>query len=165
MKSKKMNECLNRFHVAIPKPRDNKEWPSRVPQGVLEARAGEAAAATGDGEEAAKVKSEGRKLEKDLENENGGTGVYSANLKKHYILADDEWKEDTMPEILDGHNVYDFVDSDILAWLEELEREEGLRLQAVGDKDEEMQGAELTYEEHKVLEGTESGGWKGYRCP
>ncbi|KAF3777573.1 Nucleolar GTP-binding protein 1 [Nymphaea thermarum] len=159
MKSKKMNECLNRFHVAIPKPRDNKERPPCIPQGILEARAGEAAAAaaaaaaaTGDGEEAAKVKSEGRKLEKDLENENGGAGVYSANLKKHYILADDEWKEDIMPEILDGHNVYDFVDSDILARLEELEREEGLRLQAEeGDEDEEMEGAELTEEEQKVL--------------
>jgi nucleolar GTP-binding protein len=25
MKSKKINDCLNRFHVAIPKPRDQKE--------------------------------------------------------------------------------------------------------------------------------------------
>ncbi|CAH1431381.1 unnamed protein product [Lactuca virosa] len=57
--------------------------------------------------EAEKVK---RKLERDNENENDGAGVYSATLKKHYLLADDKWKEDNMPEILDGHNVYDFID-------------------------------------------------------
>ncbi|KAL5650936.1 hypothetical protein ACJX0J_036394, partial [Zea mays] len=34
----------------------------------------------------------------DIENENGGAG-------KHYILANDEWKEDILPEILDGHNL------------------------------------------------------------
>ncbi|CAN6483574.1 unnamed protein product [Victoria cruziana] len=153
MKSKKMNECLNRFHVAIPKPRDNKERPPCIPQAVLEARARETAAAGGgNGEEAAKMNNEGRKLEKDLEDENGGAGVYSASLKKHYILANDEWKEDIMPEILDGHNVYDFVDSDIMARLEELEREEGLRLQTEeGKEDEEMEGVELTGEEQKVL--------------
>nr|KYP49396.1 putative nucleolar GTP-binding protein 1 [Cajanus cajan] len=78
MKSKKINDCLNRFHVA-----------------------------------------EKRKTEKDLENENGGAGVYSMNLRKNYILASDEWKEDILPEILDGHNVYDFIDPDILHRVEE----------------------------------------------
>ncbi|XP_020594215.1 nucleolar GTP-binding protein 1-like, partial [Phalaenopsis equestris] len=97
MKSKKINDCLNRFHVAIPKPRDNKERPPCIPLAVLEARAKE------------NEKRENRKLERDLENENGGAGVYSANLRKHYILAEEEWKEDIMPEILDGHNIYDFV--------------------------------------------------------
>jgi nucleolar GTP-binding protein len=32
-------------------------------------------------------------------------GVYSADLRKHYDLADAEWKYDVMPEIMDGHNV------------------------------------------------------------
>lgn len=41
------------------------------------------------------------KLERYLEEENGGDGVYSASLKKHYVLVDDEWKEDNMLEILD----------------------------------------------------------------
>ncbi|KAF3771610.1 Nucleolar GTP-binding protein 1 [Nymphaea thermarum] len=144
MKSKKLNECLNRFHVAIPKPRDNKERPPCIPQGILEARAGEAAAASGDGEEVAKVKPEGRKLEKDIENENGGAEALHScgrRMEGGYNAGD-----------LRRHNVYDFVDSDILARLEELEREEGLRLQAEeGDEDEEMEGAELTVEEQKVL--------------
>ncbi|KAK1376533.1 Nucleolar GTP-binding protein 1 [Heracleum sosnowskyi] len=138
MKSKKINDCLNRFHVATPKPRDQKERPPCIPQAVLEAKAKEAA------------EKEKRKLERDNENDNGGAGVYSASLKKHYILANDEWKEDIMPEILDGHNVYDFVDPDILQRLEELEREEGLR-QEQGEEDDLEMDDELTPEQKEAL--------------
>ncbi|KAL8157137.1 nucleolar GTP-binding protein 1-like [Apium graveolens] len=138
MKSKKINDCLNRFHVATPKPRDQKERPPCIPQAVLEAKAKEAA------------EKEKRKLERDTENENGGAGVYSASLKKHYILANDEWKEDIMPEILDGHNVYDFVDPDILQRLEELEREEGLRQEQGEDDDLDMED-DLTPEQKEAL--------------
>ncbi|CAA2970412.1 Hypothetical predicted protein [Olea europaea subsp. europaea] len=49
-------------------------------------------------------------LEKDLENQNIGAGIYSANLRKHYILAKNEWKEDIMPGILIGHKM-------ILRWM------------------------------------------------
>ncbi|XP_041014828.1 nucleolar GTP-binding protein 1-like [Juglans microcarpa x Juglans regia] len=139
MKSKKINECLNRFHVAIPKPRDQKERPHCIPQAVLEAKAKQAA------------EKEKRKTERDLEDENGGAGVYSASLKKNYMLANDEWKEDVMPEIIDGHNVYDFIDPDILQRLEELEQEEGLRQAEEADDDFEMDGKELTPEEQQAL--------------
>ncbi|CAK9182494.1 unnamed protein product [Ilex paraguariensis] len=142
MKSKKINDCLNRFHVAMPKPRDQKERLPCIPQAVLEARAKKA-------EEAAEK--EKRKLERDLENENGGAGVYSADLKKSYILANDEWKQDIMPEILDGHNVYDFIDPDILQRLEELEQDEGLRQEQGADDDLEMDGEEMTPEEQEAL--------------
>eukprot|EP00262_Sarcandra_glabra_P014581 TRINITY_DN4291_c0_g1_i2.p1 TRINITY_DN4291_c0_g1~~TRINITY_DN4291_c0_g1_i2.p1 ORF type:complete len:669 (+),score=111.84 TRINITY_DN4291_c0_g1_i2:100-2106(+) len=138
MKSKKINDCLNRFHVAMPKPRDSKERPPCIPQAILEAR------------EKANAE-EKRKLEKDLEDENGGAGVYSANLRKHYLLANAEWKEDTMPEILDGHNVYDFVDTDILQRQEELEQEEGLRLGDSDEEDFEMNDQELIPEEKEAL--------------
>lgn len=139
MKSKKINDCLNRFHVAVPKPRDQKERPPCIPPAVLEAKAKQAAA------------EEKRKTEKDLEEENGGAGVYSMNLRKHYILADDEWKEDNLPEILDGHNVYDFIDPDILHRVEELEREEGLRQAEADDDDFEIDGTELTPEQQEAL--------------
>ena len=139
MKSKKINDCLNRFHVAVPKPRDQKERSLCIPPAVLEAKATQAAA------------EEKRKTEKDLEEENGGAGVYSMNLRKHYILADDEWKEDILPEILDDHNVYDFIDPDILHRVEELEREEGLRQLEAEDDDFEIDGAELTPEQQDAL--------------
>ncbi|XP_019056302.1 PREDICTED: nucleolar GTP-binding protein 1-like [Tarenaya hassleriana] len=135
MKSKKINDHLNRFHVALPKPRDDKERPSCIPQAVLEAKAMEAA------------EKEKRKTDKDLEEENGGAGVYSASLKKNYILVNEEWKEDIMPEILDGHNIADFVDPDILYRLEELEHEE---LEQEED-DFEMDGEELTPEQKEQL--------------
>lgn len=39
----------------------------------------------------AKAKQDKKRMtEKDLEDENGGAGVYSANLRKNYILANDE---------------------------------------------------------------------------
>jgi nucleolar GTP-binding protein len=50
--------------------------------------------------------------------------VYSADLRKHYDLKDPAWRYDIMPEIIDGHNVADFIDPDIDAKLAELEREE-----------------------------------------
>ena len=40
------------------------------------------------------------------------------------MLANDEWKYDEIPEIMDGKNIADFVDPDILQRLEALEREE-----------------------------------------
>ena len=50
--------------------------------------------------------------------------MYSADLRKGYTLKSDEWKYDILPEIIEGHNVLDFVDADIEARLEALEREE-----------------------------------------
>ena len=41
-----------------------------------------------------------------------------------YILANDEWKNDIIPEIMDGKNIADFIDPDIAEKLEALEREE-----------------------------------------
>ncbi|RZC93153.1 hypothetical protein C5167_029129 [Papaver somniferum] len=141
MNSKKITDCLNRFHVGIPKPRDQKERPHCIPQSVLEFKAKEAAEIVE------------KKLERDLENENGGAGVYTSNLKKHYILEHDEWKEKIMPEILDGHNVHDFVDIDISQRLEELEQEEGLRLEneEIVQDFEMDDGKELTPEEQETL--------------
>ena len=47
------------------------------------------------------------------------------------MLADDSWKDDAIPEIMDGKNVADFIDPDISERLEALEREEE-RLEAEG---------------------------------
>jgi nucleolar GTP-binding protein len=52
------------------------------------------------------------------------------------MLANPEWKEDTIPEIMDGKNIADFIDPDIAEKLEALEREEE-RLQAEGFYDSE----------------------------
>ncbi|OMO61007.1 hypothetical protein COLO4_33612 [Corchorus olitorius] len=92
-----------------------------------------------------------KSTEKDLEEENGGAGVYSASLRKNYILANDEWKEDILPEILDGHNVYDFLDPDNLSRLEELDREEGFRQAEEDDADFGINGNELSPQEQEAM--------------
>ena len=73
--------------------------------------------------------------EKDLQEENGGAGVYSADLRKRYLLEDDDWKYDIVPEIYNGKNVADFIDPEIEAKLAELEREEDEQQDRAGDLD------------------------------
>ena len=85
------------------------------------------------------------KLMRDIEEENGGAGVFNINLKERYLLENDEWKDDKVPETYLGRNVYDFVDPDIEAKLAALEEEE-VQLEAEGyyndEQDEELEDAE-----------------------
>ncbi|KAK5119566.1 Nucleolar GTP-binding protein 1 [Meristemomyces frigidus] len=74
------------------------------------------------------------KLMRDIEEENGGAGVFNVNLHDNYLLENDEWKDDKIPETFNGKNVYDFIDPDIEAKLAALEEEE-LRLEAEGHYD------------------------------
>ncbi|KAF8538827.1 P-loop containing nucleoside triphosphate hydrolase protein [Trichophaea hybrida] len=76
-----------------------------------------------------------RRLERDIEAEEGGAGVYNVNLKKNYLLENPEWNQDKIPEVFNGKNVYDFIDPDIEAKLAALEEEEE-QLQATGFYDE-----------------------------
>ncbi|KAF8312872.1 P-loop containing nucleoside triphosphate hydrolase protein [Clavulina sp. PMI_390] len=127
LKGTKINSVLNRIHVAQPKPRDDVVREPFIPDAVKARR-------KYDPEDPMR-----RKLERDLETEGGGAGVYNIDTKKNYLLANDEWKYDVIPEIMDGKNVADFVDPDILEKLEALEREEE-KLEADGfyDDDEEI---------------------------
>ena len=110
--SRRAGEVLNRLHVAQPKPRDAVSRPAVIPHSVALNRARKASG------ELKMV------TEKELQEENGGAGVYSADLRKNYMLDDDDWKYDIVPEIYNGKNVADFIDPDIDERLAELEREE-----------------------------------------
>ena len=83
------------------------------------------------------------RLERDIEEEEGGAGVYNFNMRKNYILENPEWKEDRIPEVFDGKNVYDFIDPDIEAKLAALEEEEE-KLEAEGfyESDDDVEDAE-----------------------
>ncbi|EGB11113.1 hypothetical protein AURANDRAFT_22083 [Aureococcus anophagefferens] len=92
-----------------------------------------AARSEADAAEARVAKAAPRPTERDVMWRNGGPGVYSADLTREYIgqLKCDEWRTDLVPEIMDGKNVLDFVDEDIVAKLalldeDEAEAEEGL---------------------------------------
>eukprot|EP00897_Mesotaenium_endlicherianum_P004484 jgi/Mesen1/4063/ME000213S03089 len=141
MKSKKLSDVVNRIHVAVPRARDAKERPPCIPQAVLERQA----------QGLQKAPTEGRQLERDLQEEGGGAGVYSAKLYKNYLLADDSWKADVVPEILDGHNVADFIDPDIMRRLEELEREEEEMEGQEDGEGEEMEEDEMAPAEAEAL--------------
>ncbi|GAB4823643.1 hypothetical protein N2152v2_010689 [Parachlorella kessleri] len=141
LKGKRVSDVVNRIHVAVPKARDNLARPPVIPPGVEAARARRDA---GDK----------RRTEKELQEEQGGAGVYNADVRKLYDLKDPSWKYDIMPEIIDGHNVLDFVDPDIDARLEALEREEDLLAeQAQQQQDGAMDDNEdLAFEEQHTLQ-------------
>jgi len=82
-------------------------------------------------------------LARDVEEANGGAGVYNVDLKADYLLENDEWKHDKIPEFHGGKNVYDFFDPDIEQKLTALEEEEE-KLQEEGyyDSDESLESAE-----------------------
>eukprot|EP01023_Acetabularia_acetabulum_P035975 TRINITY_DN3401_c0_g1_i4.p1 TRINITY_DN3401_c0_g1~~TRINITY_DN3401_c0_g1_i4.p1 ORF type:complete len:676 (-),score=137.05 TRINITY_DN3401_c0_g1_i4:1599-3626(-) len=113
VQGKKITDVVNRVHVAVPKPRDDIQRPPVIPPGVEEAR---------------QKRDAGLHVIEDDEKINqekfGGAGVYSANLRKTYLLENPDWKEDIIPEFMDGANVFDFIDPEIDAKLAELEREE-----------------------------------------
>ena len=93
------------------------------------------------------------KLMRDIEDENGGPGVFNINLKEQYLLEDDGWKNDKVPETYLGRNVYDFIDPDIEAKLAALEEEEA-KLDAEGyyedEQDEELEDAEVADVRYKA---------------
>ena len=78
---------------------------------------------------------ERRTLEKDIEADSGGAGVYNSDLKKNYVEIPGEHVHDKQPEFLNGRNVADFIDPDIAKKLALLEQEEE-RLENQGYYDE-----------------------------
>ncbi|XP_061443484.1 GTP-binding protein 4 [Rhineura floridana] len=132
MKGNKVNDILNRLHLAVPSKRDNKERPPFIPEGALLRK------------KRMEVDVPKKKLEKDIEMEMGDD--YVLDLKKYWDLMNPSEKYDKVPEIWEGHNIADYIDPDIMKKLEQLEEEEELR-QAAGEydsdsesEDEEMMG-------------------------
>jgi len=131
VKQGKAENVRGRIHITTVTTPTNR--PPYIPPSVQKEKGEGADATMGDQAEERK-----EKLEKERMEELGGAGVYSVDLWRRSILEDDSWKYDVIPEIMDGHNVVDFVDPDIDKRLEELETEEGLLLEqyALGDDDQ-----------------------------
>lgn len=173
VKSRKAQAVLNRLHLAQPVGGDeaNPERPPTIPASVRAKRAAAAAAAEAayvsdddavfmrrlaakpgarldaraddEDEDEAMDGTGRRRLQRHLEAENGGPGVYSMDYRKQYELKRPAWAYDVIPEIVNGKNVADFVDADIEAKLVALEAEEDART-AVG---------EVEYASEAVLDG------------
>ncbi|XP_032093205.1 nucleolar GTP-binding protein 1 [Thamnophis elegans] len=132
MKGNKVNDVLNRLHLALPTKRDNKERPPFIPEGALMRK------------KHMEVDGPKKKLEKDVEMEMGDE--YILDLKKYWDLMNPSEKYDVIPEIWEGHNIADYIDPDIMKKLEQLEKEEELKEKAgeydsdSESEDEEMMG-------------------------
>jgi len=106
----RLADVMSRIHVAQPMGGQTRE--TFIPEAVK------------DRKKYDKNDPERRRLAKDDQEENGGAGVYSANLREEWMLKNPEWKYDAIPELVNGKNVYDFIDPDIDAKLAALEEEE-----------------------------------------
>ncbi len=126
MRSKKMPEVLNRLHLAIPKARDTAERPPFIPPGVKPKKSTVSSMETD--KETTNVAIKTKKLERDVELEMGDD--YFLDLKKHYLLTNEDDKYDHIPEIFEGKNIADYIDPDIMQRLDDLEREEEMRVEA-----------------------------------
>ncbi|RKF59046.1 Nucleolar GTP-binding protein 1 [Erysiphe neolycopersici] len=125
----RLSNVLNRIHVA--KPMGGVVCETFIPEGVKNMRKYD------------KNDPNRRKLARDIQDENGGAGVFNPDLKSDYLLENDDWKYDKIPEIYDGKNVYDFIDPDIEAKLASLEEEEErLEVEGYYDSDEEIEDVE-----------------------
>uniref|UniRef100_G1RT66 Nucleolar GTP-binding protein 1 n=1 Tax=Nomascus leucogenys TaxID=61853 RepID=G1RT66_NOMLE len=120
MKGNKVNEVLNRLHLAVPTRRDDKERPPFIPEGVVARR------------KRMETEEPKKKRERDLELEMGDD--YILDLQKYWDLMNSSEKHDKIPEIWEGHNIADYIDPAIMKKLEELEKEEELRT-AAGEYD------------------------------
>ncbi len=158
MKGRKVQNALNRLHLATPKTVNADRKPN-IPASVLAKRAKQVAATTAvetemaDDEDVQMETVEKRKTERDLQEENGGAGVYSMDWRKLYDLKKPEWAYDLIPEIVDGKNIADFVDPAIEERLAALEREEDAR-EAVRDVEDDLEVGgyrKLSADENKMV--------------
>ncbi|AQZ09953.1 NOG1 (YPL093W) [Zygosaccharomyces parabailii] len=143
----RVNNALNKIHVAQPQARDDVERTPYIPESFKSLK-------KYDSEDP-----ERRKLARDIEDENGGAGVFNVNLKDKYLLDDEEWKNDVMPEILNGRNVYDFLDPEIATKLQALEEEEEkLEKEGFYESDED-ELAHQGHDEDEVADIKEKAAW------
>lgn len=125
IKASKVDDVLNRLHLAEPVKRDNKVRAPFIPQAIQNKR-----------ENAMEVERTKKKLERDLELEQGRD--YFIDLRKTWDLKKPEEKYDVIPETWNGHNVADFIDPEIMEKLDQLEAEEDQLMQS-GHYDEKME--------------------------
>jgi len=121
--SRKIGSIKNRVHVAMPKKRDGRRRASSIPESVLRKRAAKKAGVADMDEDGAK--SAASQTKPHDPHAWGRVFDYKGkDLTQDYDLKNDEWKTDIVPEIMDGKNIADFVDADILQKLDALEKEE-----------------------------------------
>jgi len=147
---KPKEQVMNRIYVAFPKPRDDKLRVPHIPENLKNKQSNFTF-----NEETLERKIVNNRVREEME-KNGGSSVYYVHDRAHFMLEDDEWKNDIMPEIMDGKNIFDFVDPEIDAKLAKLEDEEDRILEKLyQDKAFENQGGEEEELDDDLIEAHE----------
>lgn len=137
---KKLNEnkidmIANRLVITLPKERDNKKRKPIIPEIILNKRKNEKEIS--DKLHREQISTHHKEYIKEIVNKTIDETINNNNNNKDIIknksqydkrlewqLEDDNWKYDIIPEIMDGKNISDYFDSDIVKKLGELEYEE-----------------------------------------
>ena len=157
---------MDKVYVATPSVlRDNRKRLPNIPQSVIEDRANNITVDDEDENDEKYLREDNiNKLEKKIKHnrikeiieQNGGEGVYYFPDREHFQLEKPEWKYDVWPEIMDGKNVFDFVDKDILAKVEALEKEEEEEMNKIEiDEDDDDNNNESDELDEELLEAHE----------
>lgn len=137
MRGVKRDEILRRAHVSIPVPRDDRIRQPFVPTGEKDGKVSR------------------RKLEEYEEQQNlffeMDPSYSGVDFKQYYMLEDDSWNHDIIPEIMDGMNIMDYWDPDLMEKLAALEVEEQELLKNIPLDDEEEGLKQLSPEELDLL--------------
>jgi len=141
LNNQKNDDILKRVHVAMPVPRDDKERPVHIPTIEKDKQQ----------EKVKKKQAEWefqQKLYKELDPDYTGM-----DWKEDYIVEDEEWKHDPIPEIMDGKNISDFWIGDVEDKLDDLEQEEVARLRTLDElmKDDDLNQYKLTPEQKEKV--------------
>uniref|UniRef100_A0A1I7VVW9 Nucleolar GTP-binding protein 1 n=1 Tax=Loa loa TaxID=7209 RepID=A0A1I7VVW9_LOALO len=113
---------LSRVFVAYPVPRDDKVRAPHIPEAVMKKKF--LGCNNLDNGKFVGIRKLERQIELEMEDE------YILDLKKHYLLKNDEEKYDNVPEIWEGHNISDFVTSNVKDMLKSIKKEEEAKIQA-----------------------------------
>jgi nucleolar GTP-binding protein len=144
---------LARVHVAMPKRADGKARPPNLPPSIAAIRA-TGRVATNEDAPLPPAVTLGERM-RDWDGEGEPPGFNDLSWRDRWMLKESEWRYDVIPEILDGKNIADYIDPDILQKLDELEAEEEQRLESQARLDAEADAIEaamaLSPEEERLL--------------
>lgn len=138
LKGRKVEDIVNRLHLAQPVARDNKSRPPFIPpnfhrKSTARAEYGLPGVEVMDEDEASAANR--RPTLRDQELAEGED--FFLDLQAEWDLKNPEWKKDVIPEIMDGKNIADFIDPDIMLKIEQLEAEEEAQ-EAIEDEEDPL---------------------------
>jgi len=140
LKNNKVSDILNRIHLAMPKPRDDRVRGPSIPDSVFKAK-----------EMKQQLMDDETEEQPEPEVPFWERGFNSIEWKKKYKLKNPDWRFDIIPEIVNGVNIIDYIDPEILKKLEALEEEEERRMEELMNEEEDTEGMIPLTEEQREL--------------